>query len=284
MRKNNSSKIFSNLYKSALLFQIFNQKLYLRCILLQISLFEYYREKDSPIWQIFNENPDKFFEVKGEWSLAKITYLLQSKGLHLDPERASIYYSLINETNRISIEIEDNYGFFGYKKYKKKYNEKDEEVIQLNSILLEHLKNILKNQPCIYPKIKGYHYGKFSSIKLLTPEEFDEDENISLYKLNEDDLVEEISRTEELLLTSKSGHTFFQVEFDRPEYPLFKREPGLTDKVPGKILDHRIGKNDDIELLMKWKYLSYDEATWVLYIDYSNIIFVKLYYHKNISK
>ena len=120
MRKNNSTQIFSNLYTSALLFQVFNQNLYLRCVLLQISLFEYYKQKESPIWDLFNENPDKFFEVKGEWSLAKITYLLQSKGLHLDHEKASIYYSLMNETNRISKEMEENYGFFGYKKYTKK--------------------------------------------------------------------------------------------------------------------------------------------------------------------
>ena len=243
MRKNNSTQIFSNLYTSALLFQVFNQNLYLRCVLLQISLFEYYKQKESPIWDLFNENPDKFFEVKGEWSLAKITYLLQSKGLHLDHEKASIYYSLMNETNRISKEMEENYGFFGYKKYTKKYNTDDEEVIQLNSLLTDHLKNILKNQPCIYPKIKGYHYSKFSNINLLSPEEFSDDQHISKYKLNEDDLVEEIDKTEQLLLTSKSGHPFFEVFVEEPEYHSFKNEKGLTDKVPGKILDHRISNN-----------------------------------------
>ena len=97
-------------------------------------------------------------------------------------------------------------------------------------------------------------------------------------------MEEEIDKTEELLLTSKLGHSFFQVEINEPEYPSFKRELGLTDKVPGKILNHRFGKNDVIELLMKWKYLSYEEATWVLYTDYKKITFVKLYYIENISK
>ena len=122
--------------------------------------------------------------------------------------------------------MEENYGFFGYKKYTKKYSSVDEEVMEINSILKHHFKNISKNQPCIYPKIKGYHYSKFSTLNLLTPEEFIEDDHITLYKLNEDDLVEEIDKTEELLLTSKSGHPFFQVVIEEPEVPSFKRETG----------------------------------------------------------
>ena len=35
------------------------------------------------IWNLFESSPDLFNEVKGEWSLSKITSLIHSKGIHL---------------------------------------------------------------------------------------------------------------------------------------------------------------------------------------------------------
>ena len=58
----------------------------------------------------------------------------------------------------------------------------------------------------------------------------------------------------------------------------------MTDKVPGKVLDFRINEEAKIELLMKWKYLSLEYSSWVLYEHYKDYYFVKTYYLKYIKK
>ena len=68
--------MIQNLYRSCFYFHLFNQNLYLKCVLLQLSLFEYYKQSKSPIWNLFESSPDLFNEVKGEWSLSKITSLI----------------------------------------------------------------------------------------------------------------------------------------------------------------------------------------------------------------
>ena len=78
------------------------------------SLFEYYKQSNSPIWDLFESSPDLFNEVKGEWSLSKITSLIHSKGIHLDV--SSKYYLLTKESKEKCMETED-INFFGYKKY-----------------------------------------------------------------------------------------------------------------------------------------------------------------------
>src|SRR5688572_23102976 len=102
---------------------------------------------------------------------------------------------------------------------------------------------------------------------------------IFIYFHSIDDIFDEMEKAESLLLSSTSGHDYFKVKVDEGEKGIFMDEKGLTDKQPGKILNHR-EKDGELELLMKW-YLSYDESTWikkdqykhlfvVMYIDYIN--------------
>ena len=81
-----------NLYRSCFFFQVFKQPMYLKCVLLQLSLMEFYKKSKSPIWTLFEKSPELFIEVKGEWSLSKITGLIHSKGIHLDVDLSSKYY------------------------------------------------------------------------------------------------------------------------------------------------------------------------------------------------
>ena len=54
----------------------------------------------------------------------------------------------------------------------------------------------------------------------------------------------------------------------------------LTDKESGKVISHRKVNEDEYEILMKWKYLSYDESTWVKLEDYKKLNIVKEYIHE----
>jgi hypothetical protein len=56
-------------------------------------LLDYHKEANSPIWDFFTKSPESFNEVKGEWSLAKITTLIQSKNIHMNIDKSSEHYS-----------------------------------------------------------------------------------------------------------------------------------------------------------------------------------------------
>jgi len=96
-----------------------------------------------------------------------------------------------------------------------------------------------------------------------------------------------MEKAENLLLLSTSGHDFFKVKIDEGDQDTFITEkdktPGkIKDKTPGKILNHR-EKDGDLELLMKWKYLSYDESTWIKKEQYQHLYVVKMYCLKNLN-
>ena len=82
-------------------------------------------------------NSHLYLEEKGEWSLAKITNILSTKGLHLDIDLASKYYMLSKDISETTKTINNDIEFFGYKN-----PDSDEEVLKLNDILLDHLENI----------------------------------------------------------------------------------------------------------------------------------------------
>ena len=79
----------------------------------------------------------------------------------------------------------------------------------------------------------------------------------------------------------KIWNKFYGVDYDYPEEQLFEVDD-RTEKVPGKIISHRKSEDDSLELLMKWKYLSYDESTWVKFEYYKNLLIVTEYLNKNI--
>ena len=107
---------------------------------------------------------------------------------------------------------------------------------------------------------------------VLPEDEFD----FFKFSFNLDDIIEDMDKADRFLVLSTSGHDFFKVKVDEGEKDTFITEKDLTDKIPAKILDHR-EKDGDIELLMKWKYLSYDESTWIKKNQYQHLFVVKMY-------
>ena len=174
------------------------------------------------------------------------------------------------------METED-INFFGYKKYAKKWNEEDEEVINIKNLLKILIINIQNDEVFLYPKIHSYHFPKYSNVDklFLEPDLFSND--LFEFSFNLDEICEEMENAERLLLDSKSGHEFFKVVVDEGDREQFIIEKEITDKIPGKILNHRTINTGEIELLMKWKYLSYEESTWIKKEDYDHIYEVKLY-------
>jgi hypothetical protein len=282
MRKNNSKKLFENLYKSCYYFSIFNQQLYLKCVLLQISLFEFYKKTDSPIWKLFVESPHCFYEVKGEWSLARVTEIILTKKVHMDIDLSTKYYVLSKEASDIINKMKYAFDFFGYRKSTQTFNENSLPVTKLLPILNDHLDKISNNLPCIYPKIKSFHYPKNSIISHEYIDDLPDDDTLR-YSFDQDELFNEIDKIESLLVYSTSGHRNFKVQIEEPAIPIFAQELYMTDKVPGKVLDYRINDETKIELLMKWKYLSLEDSSWVLYEHYKDYYFVKTYYLKYIK-
>jgi len=242
---------------------------------------EFYKKSNSVLWTLFQTSPELFNEVKGEWSLSKITGLIHSKGIHLDVDLASKYYLLSKDATEKISEVEEGSKFFGYKKYTKIWKEEDEEVVSIIQLLKNLIKSIKNQDAFLYPPIQSYHYAKYLNVKKMTIHQ-DKDNGIYLFSFNLDDITEEIEKAESLLLNSKSGHQYFQVDIDEGDIEIYDEEKDTTDKVPGKIVNHRTVEDGQIELLMKWKYLSYDESTWIKYEQYKHLYVVKMYCLKNL--
>lgn len=230
---------------------------------------------NHPIWNLFLQSPHSFLEVKGEWSLAKVTGTILKKGVHLDVEKSSKYYCLSKVVSDETHSFSNGYTFFGYKKHIKQWNYEDPIIITLTSLLNSHLHNIADNNMCIYPIIKAYNYPKFEMITLEYINS--EEEYTKTLKFSLDETINEIDRTESLLEDSRSGYNYFGVEIDDGGKEFFSDDDDSRDKTIGKVLNHRIGKSGDLELLIKWKYLSYDESTWIDLIKIKDNIQVRLY-------
>jgi len=171
--------------------------------------------------------------------------------------------------------------FFGYKKYSKKWTVNDEDLKEFSTILSDHIDDIGNDLPVYYPSPSSFKYPKYSLVSKQNVEDFDYSD-ITSFKFDLDDMFDEINSAENLLLNSQSGHELFKVELAL-EIPRFK-DDFSSDKIPGHILDHRYSKENELELLMKWKYFSQEESTWVKYENFKNYFFVKSYYLKQINQ
>ena len=112
---------------------------------------EFYKKTSSPIWNYFLSSPETFYEVKGEWSLARVTDIILSKNVHLDHILSSKYYLLSKTASELTQDINEASGFFGYKKYPKTWTENSDEVNQLRDIVSAHISSISQNNYCVYP-------------------------------------------------------------------------------------------------------------------------------------
>lgn len=189
--------------ESLYFFSVYDQKLYLRCLLLNLSLLQRHKEKNSPIWNLFMKCPECFNEVKGEWSLAQITTHLLSKRIHSNIDKASECYSLLSSIKELDDDVEN--GFFGYSGRTKNWTEDDNEIILLRKLFRSHIKSIINEESFIYPKINGYHYPKYNTIDLLTIDELEEDSTLlEIFSFDEDTMEEEINYTKNLKHTNCS--------------------------------------------------------------------------------
>jgi len=216
--------------------------------------------------------------------LSKVTNIITSKGVHLDVNLSSKYYTLSKDVQNTIKEFNNDQGFFGYSKTPKKWSHSNIEVIELEKLMLKHINLIIDNQPFLYPDPKTYHYQKYPKINLLSISDFtiDIEDEIYLFSFDEDVIFEEIESAETLLLESKSGNKYFGVDFDYGDDNSieFTVEPSSTDKIPGKVLSHRKMDDGSVEILMKWKYLSYEDSSWVNFEPYKTLLFVKEYFNK----
>ena len=117
-------------------------------------------------------NPFSFLEVKGEWSLSKITNIITTKNLHLDIDLSSKYYVLSKDNEQIRNVVTNENEFFGFKKNPKTWSETDSEVVNIHNLLVIQLNSIINQEAFLYPSPKTFHYPKFSTLRLLSINEF----------------------------------------------------------------------------------------------------------------
>jgi hypothetical protein len=109
------------------------------------------------------------------------------------------------------------------------------------------------------------------------------EQELELLKFDSDIIFDEMENAEDLLLNSRSGFNFYGIDIDYGDNEEFHTEYKRSDKIPGKILSHRIMDDDSIEILMKWKYLSYEESTWIKIDQYKDLLIVRDYSNKFIK-
>ena len=143
----------------------------------------------------------------------------------MDIDLSTKYYVLSKEASDIINKMKYEFDFFGYKKSTQTFNENSLPVTKLLPILNDQLDKISNNLPCIYPKIKSYHYPKYPIISLEYIDDLS-DEDTVLYRFDQDELFNEIYKIEPLLVYSNSVHQNLKSILRNGIY--------LTDKVPGK--------------------------------------------------
>ena len=128
------------------------------------------KETNNPLYQILLDNPSSFLEVKGEWSLAKLTSMLNTRS-RKDPKLATNTYKLVRESSVVEELFlgEDNESFYSYPSKVKTLKESCPEVIAIQNNLYILIQRIATNKECIYPTITGFSYGKKKSIIYIDP-------------------------------------------------------------------------------------------------------------------
>jgi len=148
----------------------FNQNDYSRALLLQIQQWEFMKYNNHPLYHLLLKEPSCILEVKGEWSLGKLTSLLSPQS-RSDSELTSKKYMLLRKT--ISSEElytgKESISFQSYPSRIKNIKKDSAEVSIISDSFYNLIRDIYNNSRCIYPKPLSYTYPKRSRIKLLKP-------------------------------------------------------------------------------------------------------------------
>ena len=179
LRTSNADNWIENILSAVLLLSSFKSTIYSKCLLMQYSILMNLKNQNHPQYQLFVQSPQTFLEVKGEWSLGKVSESIQSFGLHKDIEKSSVLYKL----------SKSNAMMFDYHEFNSdisKYNNEDKKIISDISLVTtyfnELMRNITKDEICIYPDIRSFSYPKRKSVNLLSLN--NGLKNISIFKLS----------------------------------------------------------------------------------------------------
>jgi hypothetical protein len=125
---------------------------------------------DHPVYHILLNEPSTFLEVKGEWSLAKLTSLLNPQSRQ-NSDLATKKYLLLRESlasEELFTGKEEN-SFLKYPSYVKTIRNDIPEVNIISDSLYSLIREIYHGNECIYPNSGPYSYSKQSSIKKIRP-------------------------------------------------------------------------------------------------------------------
>ena len=94
--------------------------------------------------------------------------------------------------------------------------------------------------------------------------------------------MDEIEKTDILLRNSKSGENFFGIEIDygEDEEEYYPKDKDSWEKEIGKILKHKY-EDDNLLLLIKWKYLSLENSTCIYAQNYIENPIIRIYLNEN---
>ena len=242
---------------------------------MQYSILMNLKNQNHPQYQLFKRSPQTFLEVKGEWSLGKVSESIHIFGLHKDIDRSTDLYRLSKTNDMIFGNHEFNTSINKYKITEEKEND---DFYLISKYFSELLSDITKNQKFIYPEIRAYSYPKRKTVKLLTLRKGDK--YISRFRLSIDRVMDELEKTDILLRDSRSGEEYFGVEMNYDEEEHYPIDKDTWEKDIGKVLKHKYDGND-LLLLIKWKYLSLESSTWVYAQNYKENHIIVMYLHKN---
>ena len=130
------------------------------------------KNEKHPLYDLLLSNPSAFLEVKGEWSLSRLTSLLNDKS-KIDAKLASEKYRLVKESINAEMLYKGvdsiNHNFIGYSSRTKYIEKESPEVAIISDGLYRLIRRIFHDNKCIYSQHTKFSYGKSKHIKLIRP-------------------------------------------------------------------------------------------------------------------
>jgi len=217
-----------------------------------------------------------FLDVRGEWSLSRVAGIIHSRSYHTDIKKASKSYLLSTLNTEIQESICQGLSFFGYSDSPRTFTDDDYEVKRCIEIFKTHINNIVGDKLCIYPERSRFTYAKYSEVTLSKPST----KNFKRLRVLLDDIEEEANKVEVLLESSKAGSEYYGREIMSDESSEYEVETTNWERTIGSVIKHRYAR-ENLQLLIKWKYLSLEDSTWVEADKISNNIIIKTYLRFN---
>ena len=166
MQKKEPEIQLQNMATSVGIFERFGQHDYARAVSLQVSQLLWMKKTNHPVWNLFVSQPDILLEVKGEWSLSRLTTILLKRNNRMNIDKAEELYHLTKLVgNQKRYIYDDDTNFFGYDSIKH-WSETDPIVLKVQNFIEKQIRKITNDKECIYHEIsaKQIFYGTYNSI------------------------------------------------------------------------------------------------------------------------